>query len=161
METTRICALISLALCIFISDICMKIEGKEVDGLCNSDTQCQSGCPGGKHAVCDRGRCWCYDSPPTEVAKELDAQTCKSSAECQSGCPKGKRGNVNLDVRKENVQYVISDDVGVLINRHFLRVEKNLMHKLVNQVQNVNLDVRKKNVQYVISDDVGVLINHP
>ncbi|GAU38909.1 hypothetical protein TSUD_119750 [Trifolium subterraneum] len=116
METTRICALISLALCIFISDICIKIEGKEVDGICNSDRQCHEyGCPDGTHAVCDRGRCWCSDSPLTEVAKELFQQPCTSGQQCQPACIGGRHGNVNLDVRKENVEYVISDDVGVLI----------------------------------------------
>ncbi|GAU38908.1 hypothetical protein TSUD_119740 [Trifolium subterraneum] len=59
----------SLAFCIFTSDMCMKLQGKELDGACRSDGQCQSGCPVGKHGVCEHGRCWCYDPPSTRGCK--------------------------------------------------------------------------------------------
>jgi hypothetical protein len=43
------------------------LEGrKELDGPCKSDSQCQPGCPGGKHGVCEHGRCWCYTPPSSK-----------------------------------------------------------------------------------------------
>lgn len=45
----------------FHADICKKSEGRELDGPCKSNGDCQPGCPG-KKGLCDRGRCWCIDS---------------------------------------------------------------------------------------------------
>ncbi|PNX63702.1 hypothetical protein L195_g056172 [Trifolium pratense] len=50
-------------------------------------------------------------------------------------------GNVNLDVRLDNMEYANTDDVGVLVH-HLQRLQKNLMDKyFVNQMNNVNLDL--------------------
>ncbi|CAL5206543.1 unnamed protein product [Lathyrus oleraceus] len=57
-----------LAFFILTSDMCIKLEGRRVDGTqpCKYDADCQPGCPSGQKGCCIRGRCWCY-SPPVSA----------------------------------------------------------------------------------------------
>ncbi|PNX83856.1 hypothetical protein L195_g039905, partial [Trifolium pratense] len=152
MEPTRICALVmvySLALCILTSDMSMKLEGRELDGACKSDGQCQSGCPVGRH-----GEDMEYvNMDDVGVMNHHQQRLQKNLMELVN-----QMGNVNLGVRLEDMEYVNMDVVGVM-NHHQQRLQKNLTG-LVNQMGNANLDVRLEDMEYVNTDDVGVMNHH-
>jgi hypothetical protein len=68
--------------------------------------------------------------------------------------------SVNLDVREENMEYVNTDDVGVILH-HLQRLRKKLnCNYLVHQMDNVNLDVRVEELEYVITENVRAWFRH-
>ncbi|XP_058772497.1 uncharacterized protein LOC131646485 [Vicia villosa] len=78
MANTRIPAstvIFFLAFFILTSDMCIKLEGRELDASpCKNDEDCQTGGSSYKKGSCVKGSCW-YSS------------SCKNDADCIPGFP--------------------------------------------------------------------------